>query len=659
VRVDHTDFADSRWYPGSGINRNVYLIATNPIHIGVWGTAFSTPTVSTNASTAQVNIRVENQGTTTAPIRVVSTLRDAAGKVVAEAETQAQPAAGQSATVQNTLTLKTTTLWSVDNPYRYTLETTLYAGKQRLDQTQEKVGFRTFRFDVNEGFTLNGQSLKLKGLCIHDDAGALGSAVPRDVWARRLKAFKDLGCNSIRMSHNPHQDYLYDLCDELGLLVQDEAFDEWEQGKNKWIQGWNIGTPGKDGYHTYFNEWADRDVRDMILRNYNHPSIIMWSIGNEIDYPNDPYTHEVLNTGRNPQIYGRGYQPGNPAAARLGEIATRLVRVVKQYDTTRPVTAALAGVVMSNYTDFPGALDLVGYNYQEYRYRDDHAQYPKRIIYGSENSRSYNAWVAVDTSRFISGQYLWTGIDFMGEAHVWPERSSGAGLLDLAGFEKPEYQYRRSFWSAAPTLTVVARPLPGADKRQQWSGQVQAHWNWKAGDSLEVFALTNADEVELFLNNTSLGRRTRRAARQQLLAWNIAYQPGTIRAEAYTGGRRSGSYTLTTSGNATTLQATSDRTTLPATVDAVAHITVQALDGANVPAWTADQDVTVTLEGPGKLIGLESGDLSSHEDYKASHRKLYHGKLLAYIQATGPGTIRVTLSAPGLKSTTVTLKATK
>jgi beta-galactosidase/beta-glucuronidase len=187
--------------------------------------------------------------------------------------------------------------------------------------------------------------MKLKGVCIHHDAGALGAAVPREVWERRLLKLKEMGCNAIRMSHYPHQDYMYELCDELGFLVQDEAFDEWEVGKNKWIAGWNVGTPGNDGYHEFFAAWADRDVNDMIQRNKNHPSIIMWSIGNEIDYPNDPYSHEILNTGRNPQIYGRGYLPAHPPASRLGELSKQLVTVAKLADTTRPVTAALAGVV--------------------------------------------------------------------------------------------------------------------------------------------------------------------------------------------------------------------------------------------------------------------------------------------------------------------------
>ncbi|WP_333819776.1 sugar-binding domain-containing protein [Ohtaekwangia sp.] len=659
VKVDHTDFADSRWYTGSGINRNVYLIATDPVHIAVWGTVFTTPSVSAEKAVADVQVTVKNNTLQSSDTRIVVTLQDGNGKIVATSEAKATAAHGKTTDLHVSMAINKPSLWSAEKPALYTLHTTLYAGSKAVDDVTERVGFRTFRFDANKGFFLNDVNLKLKGVCIHDDAGALGSAVPKDVWARRLRALKAGGCNSIRMSHNPHQDYLYDLCDELGFIVQDEAFDEWEIGKNKWIKGWNIGTPGKDGYHTYFAEWADRDLRDMILRDRNHACVLMWSIGNEIDYPNDPYSHEVLNTGRNPQIYGRGYEAGNPPASRLGEIARHLVQVVKQTDTTRPVTAALAGVVMSNYTSFPDALDIVGYNYQEYRYAEDHRQYPNRIIYGSENSRSYNAWAVVDSTEYISAQYLWTGIDFMGEAHVWPLRSSGVGLLDLAGFEKPEYYYRKSLWSNDPVVYLAARKLPAERRRAMVGGDIQSHWNWNGTDSLQVLCFTNAGEAELFVNGKSLGKRKRTQQDQQIIHWSVRYEPGEVTVQAYNNGVAGGKYTLVTSGEATSLAVNTDRKDLPANRDNVAHVSISAIDMRGNINYQAAQEVEISIEGPGKLIGLESGDLASHEDYKASKRKLYQGKLLAYIQAVKPGRIKVTVNAVGLKSSTLELNATE
>jgi beta-galactosidase len=650
VKVDHSDFADSRWYSGSGINRNVYIIATEPVHTAIWGVTFTTPAVTEARADAHVSVKVQNHLKTIADVRMVTELLDASGKVAGQAETKVQVAAGKTADAAVNFIIEKPLLWSVDDPALYQLRTTLYNKGKKTDVVTEQVGFRTFRFDADKGFFLNGKNIKLKGLCIHDDAGALGSSVPRDVWERRLKTFKEMGCNSIRMSHNPHQDYLYDLCDKLGLLVQDEAFDEWEVGKNKWIKGWNVGTPGKDGYNKDFKEWADRDVRDMILRNRNRTCIIMWSIGNEIDYPNDPYTHEVLNTGRNPQIYGKGHQAGNPPASRLGEIATHLVQVVKQYDTTRPVTAALAGVVMSNMTTYPEALDIVGYNYQEYRYPDDHKQYPRRIIYGSENGKSYDAWAAVENNDYIAAQYLWTGIDFIGEARAWPIRASGAGLVDLAGFPKPEYYYRKSLWTSEPMVYLASAKISSERKRGGWA---EPHWNWTAGDSVNIVCYTNTTEAELFLNGNSLGRKKLSDATNKIITWKTVYQPGELSVNGYHEGNVVANYIVKTAAEASQLQVTTDRESLAANIHSVAHVTVHVTDAAGITVPTAENEVTVSIEGPAKLIGLESGDLASHEDYKANKRKVYHGKLLGYIQGIKPGLVRITISSPGLKTSTV------
>jgi hypothetical protein len=652
VKVDHTDFADSRWYSGSGINRNVYLITTESVHIPLWGVAFTTPNVSTEMASANVVVGIKNTSKSIADVRVVSELIDANGKVVAQAESKVQAAPDKTNEAKLSFTVNKPSLWSVENPALYKLRASLFVNSKKTDIVTEQVGFRSFRFDADKGFFLNDQNIKLKGLCIHDDAGALGSAVPKDVWERRLKTLKAMGCNSIRMSHNPHQDYLYDLCDQLGLLVQDEAFDEWEIGKNKWIKGWNVGTPGKDGYSKYFKEWADQDLRDMILRNRNRTCIIMWSIGNEIDYPNDPYTHEVLNTGRNPQIYGKGYQAGNPPASRMGEIAAHLVQVVKQYDTTRPVTAALAGVVMSNFTTYPDALDLVGYNYQEYRYSDDHKQYPKRIIYGSENGKSYDAWTAVEDNEHISAQYLWTGIDFIGEARVWPVRGSGAGLVDLAGFPKTEYFYRKSLWTKEPIVYLAVSKISG-ERRGRGAAWAESHWTWTNADSVNVLCYTNTEEAELFLNGKSLGRKLLKDARQKVIVWKTVYQPGELTVRGYTQGKEAGIYTIKTAGEATSLKTVSDKTIL--TGDQVAHIEIDVIDPSGIRVASAENEIEIRIEGPGKLIGLESGDLASHEDYKSNKRKAFHGKLLAYVQTTKPGPVKITISSSGLKASTIEL----
>ena len=535
VKVDHSKFADSRWYPGSGIYRNVYLVTKKPVHIPVWGVNFTTPLVTAQQAKANVVVNVSNSLSAKADVKVEAKL-SGVGKAVYTASRDISIAGNATENAQLSFTIDQPKLWSVDDPQLYTLSVTVFKDGKKTDEYTEKVGFRSIRFDAKNGFFLNEKNTKLKGVCIHHDAGALGAAVPREVWLRRLQKLKEVGCNAIRMSHYPHQDYIYELCDELGLLVQDEAFDEWEFGKNKWIEGWNVGKPGQDGYHEYFKEWAEKDVRDMVLRNRNHPSIIMWSIGNEIDYPNDPYSHEVLSTGRNPQIYGRGYLAKNPPASRLGEISQQLAKVVRETDSSRPVTAALAGVVMSNTTSYPQNIDLVGYNYQEYRYAEDHQNYPGRIIYGSENNRSAEAWAAVDTSRNIFGQFLWTGFDFMGEAGRWPVRSSGAGLMDLAGFPKTDYLVRQTLWLKKPIIYLVANRVrtgqPGGGMRG-----ARPSWNWNSGDSIRVNCITNAEEAELFLNGRSLGRKSKKDTTQRGLFWILLYETGEVSVKGFDKGK--------------------------------------------------------------------------------------------------------------------------
>lgn len=652
VKADHHEAADSRWYTGSGIYRNVYLLATAPVHIRPWGVAFTTPQVSPEAATGQVSVSFTNASVSPVAVTVTSTLLDARGRTVATARQTVPAKSGVDATASLTLAIKRPALWSVDHPNLYQLRTTLAVAGRPVDEVSEEVGVRSIRFDASQGFFLNGEQMKLKGLCIHDDAGALGVAVPPEVWERRLQKLKEGGCNSLRMSHNPHADYLYQLCDRLGFLVMDEAFDEWEHGKNKWVAGWNVGTPAQFGTHEYFKEWGERDLRDMVLRNRNRPSIIMWSIGNEIDYPNDPYTHEVLNTGRNPQIYGKGYLPNHPPAREMGPIARRLVAVTKQADASRPVTAALAGVVMSNFTDYPAALDVVGYNYQEFRYPEDHQQYPNRIIYGSENGMSPDAWAAVDSNAYVSAQYLWTGIDYLGEAGRWPQRANGAGLLDLAGFPKPEFYLRQSLWTSAPMLYLTAAEAPAAGATPGRRPRGTATWNWPAASQIRVTAYTTNETTELFLNGQSLGKKTGHQP-----TWDVAYAVGEVAAKGYRNGKLVSEMKLQTAGAPAAIQLMPDRRTLPAKTHGLAQLEVTLVDDAGRPVPTATDEISVALTGQARLLGIENGDLANHDHPTTPRHRAHQGRLLVYVQATGPGPIGVTLTAPGLRAASAQLQA--
>jgi beta-galactosidase/beta-glucuronidase len=655
VKVDHKEFADSRWYTGSGIYRNVYLVEKTPVHIPSWGVQFSTTSVTKTGADAHVNVYTKNAGSKKANITLQCKLTDSKGITVANGGRQLSINVADSIPTNLSFHITNPSLWSVDHPALYQLSVSLVENGKTIDSYSEAVGIRSIRLDADSGFFLNEENMKLKGVCIHDDAGALGVAVPEAVWRRRLNTLKDLGCNSLRMSHNPHADYLYKLCDELGFLVLDEAFDEWETGKNKWIKGWNVGTPGKDGYHEYFKEWADIDVRDMILRNYNHPSIIGWSIGNEIDYPNDPYSHEVLSTGNNPQIYGKGYLPDHPPASRLGELSKQLAAVVKNYDTTRPVTAALAGVVMSNTTTYPENLDWVGYNYQEYRYAEDHAKYPNRIIYGSENGMALKAWNAVDSNQFISGQYLWTGIDYLGEAGRWPQRSSGAGLIDLAGFPKPEYYFRQSLWSNQPMSYIGVTKISTEEDKSIWRHlKAEPTWNWNRGDKLRINSFTNCSEAELFLNEKSFGRKSMSDFPNHIISWDVDYEPGEIEVKGYNNGVANTTYSLKTTGEATSINAYAEKDTIGKTN--LVQVIIQINDKAGNRVYNADNEITVTLPRGAVLLGLESGSTTSHEDYKANKRKSLHGRMIAYIQlSTSAKHADVVISSPGLSSYTIKL----
>ncbi len=656
VKVDHSKFADSRWYTGSGIYRNVYLIVKSQVHVGLWDVAFTTPGVSADKSSIKVKVSVTNNKSSVQNINVKFNLIDSAGKIVATAQKPVAVKKGENAITFNSQ-VTSPQLWRIERPYLYQLQVQVSQNGKLIDQVNQQTGVRSIRFDKDNGFFLNGKSTKIKGVCIHDDAGALGVAVPEEVWIRRLNILKEAGVNALRLSHNPHADYMYKLADEMGFLVMDEAFDEWEIGKNKWVKGWNVGTPSKDGYHEYFKEWADRDLRDMVLRGRNHPSIIMWSIGNEIDYPNDPYSDKVLNTGTNPQIYGKGYLPDHPAAEGLTVIAKQLVKTVKAVDETRPVTAALAGVVMSNEVGYPETLDIVGYNYQEYRYPADHKKYPNRVIYGSENSMRKQAWDAVDSSAYISAQFLWTGIDYMGEAGKWPMRSNGAGLLDLAGFKKPQYYYRQSLWSDKPMTYLVCREIAaktdsGAPRRVM----SQPSWNWRQSSKIRVECYTNCQEAELFLNGQSLGRKVKNEAKGQVPSWDVDYQSGGLLVKGYNKGIEVSSYVLKTTGESTQISVVADKTTFKSQTKGLCQLEIQITDAQGNTVYTADNEIQLELSGPAKLLGLESGSLSSHESYQANKRNALHGRMLAYIQTTGDaGLVTIRIGAKSLKQASVQL----
>lgn len=655
VRVDHSKYNDSRWYTGSGIYRDVYLVYSNFLHIGQWGVSYEAKNVTDKQADLEVGTKVKNETNNNANIVIEQFVTSMDGKIVSKNTKKMTVTSQQSVNILQTLKIASPKLWSIDNPNLYLLKTIISQNGKVIDQSSTTMGIRTTTFDPNKGFALNGEWMKLKGVCLHHDAGVLGSAVPKKVWKRRLENLKSLGCNAIRMSHNPQAPDLYDLCDELGFVVMDEAFDEWEFPKRKWIEGWNVGTPGFDGYAPNFNEWGERDLRDVVLRDKRHPSIIMWSIGNEVDYPNDPYSHPVLDGESISQKVFGGYQPERPNAMDLGGIAKRLAKVVKDNDPSRPVTAALAGVVMSNYTEYPAALDVAGYNYTEDRYHKDHMSYPKRIIYGSENRHDFDAWKAVRDNEFIFGQFLWTGIDYLGESGVWPSRGFYSGLLDFGGFKKPRAYFRESLWSNKPMVYIGTYLQANHLSMDAWP-----IWNYTDGEKIRVVCYTNCTKAKLLLNGKIVGEVKEYDDTTGILYWDIPYQEGTLEVVALDkNNAEQAKYSIRSSNRPYALTANAMDNSLQINGD-VTHVVIEIVDENGIPVMLADNEITCEIEGPARLLGLEASNNADMSDYTDNKQRAFHGRLLAYIQSSGEiGDVTVKFSSPWVKETKVKLNIVK
>ena len=654
VRVDHSRAADSRWYTGSGIYRDVWMINANPLHIAQWGVYVHPTVATTKRGVLDVAVEVVNDTESAEKkVTVLNELFDKNDRPVASNKSKIALDAGEIETVKSALTVRNPVLWSVDNPSLYRLRTTILNDGETVDISETNTGFRTYMFDPDSGFALNGEWMKVKGVCLHHDGGVLGAAVHKDVWKRRLLNLKEMGCNAIRTSHNPQDPDLYALCDELGLLVMNEAFDEWEFPKRKWLEGWNVGTPGFEGSYDFFEEWGEQDLADMVRRDRNHISVFAWSIGNEVDYPNDPYSHPVLDggaeTGFTQPIFG-GYRKDAPDATRLGDIAKRLAAVVRRYDPSRPVTAGLAGVAMSNETEYPGVLDIAGYNYTEGMYDADHKKYPKRVIYGSENRHELAAWKQVRDKAYIFGQFLWTGIDYLGESGRWPSRGFYSGLLDFGGFIKPRGYFRQSLWSEQPMAYLGTYPTPGSGDGSQMR-DAWPIWNYKEGESIRVVSYTNAPMAKLLLNGKEVGKVQAANDDHGVIYWDIPYEQGLLTVVGLNGDNREiVRHELRSSGRPRALKIMSEEQEIAA--DGIAQIIVQVVDEEGVPVMLSDDEVTCMIAGNGRLLGLEASNNADMSDYTDNRHRLFHGRMIAYIAPDGPPgeNIRIRFTAPLLES---------
>lgn len=689
VSADNTLLPDSRWYSGCGIYRNVYLRRQNPIHIAQWGQFVQPYEVSSEGAKLRVETTIENTSGDKANVSVRTRVFDPRGRVVAKSENPAASkpsisAAGETPEEKiecvQEFSLSSPVLWDVDSPKLYTVATEVLKDGKVIDTQVNKTGFRYTCFDAEKGFSLNGKSMKLNGVCLHHDAGALGTAVNHRAIERQLQIMKAMGVNAIRCSHNPPAPELLQLCDEMGFLVMDEAFDMWRKRKTKY------------DYARYFNEWHEKDLTDFVLRDRNHPSIIMWSIGNEVLEQWTDASADTLSLEQANLILNFGHKENE--AAENGDfsvnslLALKLSNMVRALDP-RPITSGCNEPRPMNHLFKGGVLDIIGYNYHNSDFKDVPVNFPGMPFLVSESvsglstrgyyrmpSDSLYIWPdrwdkpfydeslscsaydnchvpwgntqeetlkIVQDNDFIMGQFIWTGFDYIGEPtpYPWPARSSFFGLVDLAGFPKDVYYLYQSQWRQ--DLKVL---------------HLFPHWNWTEGQAIDMWAYyNNADEVELYINGVSKGLGTL-SPEGYHVSWRVTFEPGEVEAVSRKDGKEVARTTIRTASDPARVILQPDRTIIGADGKDLCYVTVTVVDkDGNLCPW-ADNDICFAVKGSGFNAGVDNGSPISSERFKADHRKAFYGKALLIVQNDGTaGPIEISATSESLGSAALTIKA--
>jgi beta-galactosidase len=634
VRCDTSAQPASRWYSGAGIYRHVRLVVTEPVHIVENGVFVNTPTVSAHETVVTVETRWTNEMDSVREGVIQTTLLMPDGKTLETTESNRSFEHGRSAWCSQQFIFPRPQLWNLDDPKLYRAVSKIISGGKILDEATNSFGIRDAHFEADTGFWLNGKNIKLNGVCLHHDGGAFGAAVPLAIWEARLKALKTLGVNAIRTAHNPPAPEFLDLCDRLGFLVMDEMFDCWTVAKNPF------------DYHLFFNEWSHRDERDTILRDRNHPSVIIYSVGNEI--------HDT------------------PQAEKAKRILKGLVDVAHAADPTRPVTQALFRPNVSHdYDDgLADLLDVVGQNYREQEILAAHEQKPSRKILGTENTHDRNQWLTMRDHAPYAGQFLWTGVDYLGESRHWPVIGHGSGLLDRTGTVRPLARERQSWWAKAPMIAIARRisrtedmPAdPGYGAEEKHTQVLFADWTPKElsphDEKVEVYS--NCKEVELFLNGQSLGRKEINADATPR-NWNVPFAPGILKAVARDEKENAvATDELTTAGAPTKIVLATETKTLSPDFDDVVIVRTKITDADGIEIPRASDLVSFTISGPGAIAAVDNGDNASHESFQASERRAFQGECVAFVKATAvSGKITLTAVAAGLKGDSVSFAATK
>lgn len=663
VQVNNNALPNSRWYSGSGIYRPVWIMVGESLHVKPWGVYVTAPEVSVHSSKILVKTEVENSGTESAAVRVRSTLLDACGAAVASGETELQVAGNSEGTAEQNISISPVCLWSTEDPYLYTLKSEIIKDSAVIDTAETPVGIRSISFDSQNGFRLNGVSMKLKGGNVHHDCGILGAASYARAEERKAELLKANGFNAVRCAHNPPSSSFLDACDRLGMLVLDEAFDCWRESKNPY------------DYHLYFNDWWKRDMASMVLRDRNHPSVILWSTGNEI-----------------PERDGRseGY-----------DYAKKLADYVRSLDNTRAVTNAICWPAPSlgfsplnidmdalskdfdlwgeTTEKFAEPLDVVGYNYLLERYGKDAEKYPNRVICGTESflGDSFKYWETADQYPNVIGDFYWTSMDYLGEAGIggtnyeedscspgeYPWHQAFCGDIDICGFKRPQSYYRDCVWgiSKAPYIAVYKPENHGKTaKASYWGWQdVVSSWTWPGfeGKPTVVEVYSEDDKVELFLNGKTLGRKPAGKENGYTATYELNYEPGTLLAVGYRSGSEASRSVLKTAGKPAAIRLTPDRDSLKEQFGDLSYVTVELEDTQGNIVGNADNEIHFSVCGVGSLLAVGSGNPVSEEMYVGNVRKAYQGRAMVVIRADGKaGDIVLTAVSDGIPASSVTIR---
>lgn len=678
VRVDNSDQPNSRWYSGCGIYRNVWLSKLSDVHVARWGTFVYTPLINEVKANVNIEEKIVNEKEYLLDVLVRHAIKDADGEEVVSKSTLYTIGGEIGYDIKDMLTIPNPHLWSLDDTYRYTLVTEIYEDDELRDIYETPFGVRSFYFDDERGFILNDSLMKINGVCLHHDLGCLGSAVNRRAIERQLDILKDMGCNAIRCSHNPPAPELLELCDSMGFIVMDEAFDMWRKKKTQ-----------KD-YARFFDEWHERDLADLVLRDRNHPSIFMWSIGNEVleqwsdanaDTLDLAAANLLLNMKRDPSSLANG--DGMSVNSLLCQ---HLVDIVKKVDPTRPVTAGNNEPDPNNHLFKSGALDIIGFNYHNDWIKDVPENFPHKPFIITESvsalmTRGYylmpsdqellwpvrwdepffdpsfacpsydnchapwgstheQTLALVKSSSYVSGQFIWTGFDYIGEPtpYSWPARSSYFGLVDLAGFPKDIYYMYQSEWTNKDVLHLFP------------------HWNWREGQEIDMWCYyNNADEVELFVNGQSKGIRRKEKDTFHVM-WRVEYEPGEVSVVAKRKGVVVGESVIRTAGEPYSIRLTADRNVISADGKDLSYITVEVVDQEGNLCPNADMQIDFSIDGTAFIAGVDNGSPVSLERFKDNKRKVMYGKCLVVLQSNGGlGNARLVANAEGLETGEVSI----